>query len=276
MNLHDSGYRSNFSNVGLLFNGATMKPNRVLYLNPVEFNVWSHILGSAKLVGRELRFAAPCDLECLHVFWTDVIRCTAGQYADAFIRFADAGLISRVGLVRPELDSYRLNVSPSEFRVIQIEKREVVETDEVWISIIKDLTSLKFIPPTNETVSAFRKWIAESYPDVNPNTAQNKLFYFKPGNRHIYTGVIIRDSETNAWLVAWNGFEAYEFRPNTIRASVESSFGETIRRQELKIQTLEKALLDVGKELRSERAGRRADKKRVDKALERLRKKWIK
>lgn len=280
MNLRDSNPRSDTA--GSFFQikegGEAVKPSRVLFLTPIEGDVWKHIIGLAKRVDGELRFPITADDECLHAFWKVGDQWSATEYADVFSKFVEKGLISKVGRVASQaLDVYRLNVDLRHIRVTEIDERRSAIVDSSWYSIIQDLENRKFIP-RQDGMAAFRRWLEQNYPDVKPKTAITKLVYFNPKYPYLCMGVIVKDGESGSWLVVWRGFEAYDFRVADVvpEAVIDQSETRRNHRLQFKVETLEWALLASRDALRRERKGREADRRRLERALMLLKRKWFK
>lgn len=91
--------------------------SNTLCLTRVEEDVWTSLAALSMPYGAGFRIGVPAGTECLRELWApSSLNCSAEEYADAFERFVEAGIIRLVGRSAHGLNTWEFACDPAEYR----------------------------------------------------------------------------------------------------------------------------------------------------------------
>ena len=194
---------------------ADHPPTHVLYLTPVEADIWDTVVLNARRTDKGAwRLRVPVSAEALYGEWASkTLACDEDEYFAVFQRFVEKGLLQRVGDTNGG-STYVLRGCPADYHVVRVENRPPLEVSKVYLDIIGDIQSRAFtIPSDGELSPAFTEWVRSRFPSVTSKTTLHKLRGYRSEDRDSAWGIFLHLTERDAWLVCLRGFEAYEFVP---------------------------------------------------------------
>lgn len=188
-------------------------PTRVLYLTPVERDVWSSILVQVHWTAEgECRVPIPREDRVVLDWKNPNLPCTNEEYLQAVQRFLAFGLLVRLGESGGGHDAYRFVGNPDDFHIVAIDRRERKELAAAYVRTIRAAELGKIQPAANGSISKpLEQWVDEHEPELSGKSAVLMLTGFRPESPYNGWGVFLHAPEHNRWLRACEGFERFEF-----------------------------------------------------------------
>ncbi len=191
-------------------------PKYVLFLTPIEMDVWTTLCAPAKQVSEtETRVAIEDDqekffLECA----SRNLQCTPEKYTETINRFIQAQLIREVSKVISGKRAFKFLVKWEEFHCVEIKKRSISYVDQEYLVLIREMEkdALGILKTQKFSRTQFVVWMAKNYPHINADTARLKLSQYYAERLSEGWGILFRHEPTGLRLLCWNSFEQYEFR----------------------------------------------------------------
>lgn len=98
----------------------------VLYLTPVEFDVWENFDLLRQDIDGQIRVPIPKDDQRLAAWRSRGVECPMKEYRRAVERFIDAGIVEPVGSSGGGNDAYRFTMPPEKFLAVKIARRSAL------------------------------------------------------------------------------------------------------------------------------------------------------
>ena len=204
----------------------------VLFMTLVENQVWDIITSNAiEVPSGETKVSFPRDFAERSHSWgllahADSSFKIALDYEQAFKRFIKAGIIVRLGLGKheephPKNDTYRLEVCPQDFHIIQILDRFVFEIPQDQFEVIEaviESKSFNFLGHPKGMSAPIEEWISTNFPNlgIKSGTMRAKLFGYSPTRHHHGWGILFKHkpskTEPAVILRCWKLFTSLDFQ----------------------------------------------------------------
>ncbi|MFH1077940.1 MAG: hypothetical protein V1745_01490 [Patescibacteria group bacterium] len=186
-------------------------PRFVLFLTPVELDIWETLHIQQEKVADSRRIPVPEDPEKLHEAWASLElkrKTTPEEYEEALGRFKDTGILNDLG---PSGNGHRacvLSIVPEMYHIIRIVERTPMELAKEYVACIRSLQAGEFDAPRMRAGSfnALFEWVRKHHQALHPRTVYTKLIGFRP--RRPTDGIGILVPYEDILLRSVRGFES--------------------------------------------------------------------
>lgn len=192
-------------------------PKYVLFLTPIEMDVWTTLCALARnALDVEIRVAIEKDqdkfyLECASKKLKD---CTPEMYTETINRFIKARLVCEVGNVIEGKRAFKFLVEWKEFFCIEIKSRAISYVEKEYLSIIHEIEqdAVGVLSGQEKTRTRLENWIKKNHPLLNVDTVRLKVSQYYTENPSTGWGIFFRHEPTGRRLLCWTSFEQYDFQ----------------------------------------------------------------